>query len=180
MTIPNWLVMLRLILTPIVIILLFVEHPYAKISALILFAIAGLTDIIDGILARKLNQKTHFGAFMDPVSDKIMINALLITLMALQVLPLWTILLMITREFIVQVIRDAAKGEGKILKSEWSGKLKADMQGLTIFVGIAVLTFNLPVLYAEIIMYVTLIIAYYALVEFLTKNTATLRKWAGE
>ncbi len=177
MTIPNILTLMRLFLTPVIIILLFVNIPYASWLAVILFVIAGLTDVFDGIIAKKLDQKTYFGSFIDPMVDKIMINTLFITLLALGVVPLWTVLLMITREFAVQVIRDTAKAGGKIMKSEWSGKIKADLQGITIFIGLFSIAYGLSYIYAEIAMIITLAVSYYAFWEFLWKNRETLKKW---
>ncbi|MBI5347076.1 MAG: CDP-diacylglycerol--glycerol-3-phosphate 3-phosphatidyltransferase [Candidatus Aenigmarchaeota archaeon] len=177
MTIPNMLTLLRLFLTPVIIALLFVNIPYAKWAAVLLFVVAGLTDVFDGIIAKKLDQKTHFGSFMDPMVDKIMINSLFITLLALQIVPLWTVLLMVAREFAVQVIRDAAKAGGKILRSEWSGKIKADLQGITIFISLFSIAYGIGYMYAEIAMIITLAVSYYALFEFLFKNRTFLKKW---
>lgn len=173
MTIPNVLTLFRLFVLPLIVIFTF----YNSLIAFLLFIIAGISDVIDGIIAKRLNQATVFGAFIDPMVDKILINCMFITLLAVNVLPLYMVLLNIAREFSVQVTRDLAKSKGVILKSEISGKLKAHMQGITIAVSLLVLYLGLSVMISHILMGVTLIIAYYALIEFFWKNKDTLKKW---
>ncbi|MBS3056768.1 MAG: CDP-diacylglycerol--glycerol-3-phosphate 3-phosphatidyltransferase [Candidatus Aenigmarchaeota archaeon] len=167
MNIANVLTCFRLAAVPFIVALAVFNYP---IYAVLLFIIAAATDIIDGPIARKQKKVSLFGSFLDPITDKILINCLFITLLYLGVLPLWTVLLMISREFAVQVIRDAAKAKDIILKSETSGKIKADAQGITILIGLLTLANLVPIVYTHIAMYITLAISYYALVEFLLKN----------
>ena len=79
MNLPNILTVCRILVTPIFIILLFYDHPYAKFWALFIFVAAMLTDIFDGYYARKYNLVTDYGRFLDPLADKVMVLSALIS-----------------------------------------------------------------------------------------------------
>ncbi len=96
--------------------------------ALVIFVILSLTDSVDGYLARKNNQITNFGKFMDPLADKILVFAALICLVELHVLPTWVVLIILMREFIVSGVRMLAASKGMVIAASWYGKAKTVTQ----------------------------------------------------
>jgi cardiolipin synthase (CMP-forming) len=98
MNIPNFLSLLRIILVPVIVIFL-IQGLYAK--ALIVFVIAGLTDALDGALARFLNKQTELGSFLDPLADKILLSTSFISLAIFGLIPSWLAVIVISRDFII-------------------------------------------------------------------------------
>lgn len=103
----------------------------AWISAIIFIAIS-CTDWIDGYLARRRNEVTDFGKFLDPLADKILVAAALIALVELDYLPSWPALIILTREFIVSGIRMLAASKGYVIAASWYGKAKTVLQIIAI------------------------------------------------
>ncbi|OPY87640.1 MAG: putative CDP-diacylglycerol--glycerol-3-phosphate 3-phosphatidyl-transferase 2 [Smithella sp. PtaU1.Bin162] len=98
MNIPNFLSLLRIILVPFVVIFL-IQGSYGK--ALLTFALAGLTDALDGTLARLLNRQTVLGAYLDPIADKLLLTASFVTLSILGIIPSWLTVIVLSRDFII-------------------------------------------------------------------------------
>jgi cardiolipin synthase (CMP-forming) len=98
MNIPNFLSLLRIILVPVIVIFL-IQGLYTK--ALIVFVIAGLTDALDGALARLLNKQTKLGSFLDPLADKILLSTSFISLAIFSLIPSWLAVIVISRDFII-------------------------------------------------------------------------------
>ncbi len=152
MTIANKITLSRIALIPVSLILLFVPSLQAEIPGffqitiaqlvfLVLFCLASLTDFLDGYLARKRGEVTTFGKFLDPIADKILVFTALIFL---PVFPFWqaqfnikisgihlflllylvSVLLILTREFLVTAARLVAVGENKVVAAAWLGKIK--------------------------------------------------------
>ncbi|HDQ04145.1 MAG TPA: CDP-diacylglycerol--glycerol-3-phosphate 3-phosphatidyltransferase [Deltaproteobacteria bacterium] len=98
MNVPNFLSLLRIILVPVIIIFL-IQESYK--NALITFAIAGLTDVFDGIIARAFKSQTKIGAFIDPLADKLLVVSSFIALSILGLIPAWLTVIVITRDLII-------------------------------------------------------------------------------
>lgn len=98
MNIPNLLTLLRIILSPLIVILL-IQGMFGK--ALIVFVVAGITDGLDGFLARVLHQQTVLGAYLDPIADKALLASSFITLSVLHIIPGWLTVIVISRDFII-------------------------------------------------------------------------------
>ncbi len=98
MNIPNLLTLLRIILVPIIVILL-IQGAFVK--ALIVFLVAGISDGLDGFLARVLHQQTILGAYLDPIADKALLASSFITLSVLHIIPGWLTVIVISRDFII-------------------------------------------------------------------------------
>jgi cardiolipin synthase (CMP-forming) len=98
MNIPNFLSLLRIILVPLIVIFL-IQGSYAK--ALIVFVVAGLTDALDGAVARLLNKQTKLGSFLDPLADKILLSTCFIALAIFGLIPSWLAVIVISRDFII-------------------------------------------------------------------------------
>ena len=100
-----------------------------------LSVIAGLTDLLDGYLARKWNQVTDFGALMDPLADKIFVTTIMLILVEYQLIAAWVAAVVICREFMVTGLRLLAVKQGKVISADKFGKLKTVLQMIMLFVG---------------------------------------------
>lgn len=140
MNTPNKLTIFRIILVPIIVIISlipiqgsFIGIPIQYIIMDILFIIASITDKIDGYLARKNNQVTNFGKFLDPIADKILVVSALIILVGEGKLPTWIPIIIIFREFLVSGYRlIAVQSKGKVIAANKWGKLKTVTQMIAI------------------------------------------------
>lgn len=128
MTTANKITLLRMMLIPIFMIVLMCNIPYGDIIAMAIFAVASLTDGIDGHIARKYNQITDFGKFLDPLADKLLIATALICFVELGRIPAWMAVIIIAREFIVTGLRSVAASKGVILAAIMTGKIKTCIQ----------------------------------------------------
>jgi len=113
---------------------------YAQTAALILFLCAGLTDFIDGEVARRYGIITNFGKLMDPLADKIMIAAAFISLVPLKAVPAWAATTVVARDFLVTGFRMMAAAKGRILPAENLGKQKTSWQIVTVIFFLALLS----------------------------------------
>lgn len=128
MNLPNKLTVLRMILVPFFVLALLWPFPHHYLVALALFGIASYTDHLDGKLARKHNQITDFGKFMDPLADKILVISALVCFVSLNLCDVWLVLLIIAREFMVTSIRLVAAGKGSVIAANNWGKVKTVSQ----------------------------------------------------
>ncbi|HEY5142714.1 MAG TPA: CDP-diacylglycerol--glycerol-3-phosphate 3-phosphatidyltransferase [Solirubrobacteraceae bacterium] len=134
LNLPNALTVLRILLVPVLVVaLLGTGGEASDVIAAVVFGIASFTDAIDGYLARSRDAVTTFGKLMDPVADKLLIIAALLSLVSLGRLDAWVAMVIIAREFAVTVARMAARGEGVVIAANWWGKVKTAVQVLTIF-----------------------------------------------
>ncbi len=99
-----------------------------RIVAYVLAILAGLTDLLDGYLARKWNQVTDFGALMDPLADKVFITATMLMAVDYRLMPAWMVVLVISREFMVTGLRTMAAKQGIVISADRWGKLKTALQ----------------------------------------------------
>ncbi|MFQ6020579.1 MAG: CDP-diacylglycerol--glycerol-3-phosphate 3-phosphatidyltransferase [Candidatus Aenigmatarchaeota archaeon] len=134
MNLPNKLTLLRIILIPFILFFLYIDNFYTRLFALVLFIIAVITDILDGIIAKKRKLKTKFGNYMDPIADKILVGALFIVFTELGLVPAWMTIIIISREFIISGIRSFAASYGKIIDANIWGKSKAASQMIVIVI----------------------------------------------
>lgn len=129
MNLPNKLTVLRMILVPVfVVLILYPAIPLHYLWALIVFAGASLTDHFDGRIARRRNQITNFGKFLDPLADKVLVISALVCLMQLGFANIWCVLIIITRELMVTFIRLVAAENGVVLAANKWGKTKTVSQ----------------------------------------------------
>lgn len=134
MNLPNKLTVLRMILVPFFVLALLWPFPHHFLIALIIFGAASYTDHLDGMLARKHNQITDFGKFMDPLADKILVISALVCFVSLGLCDVWLVLLIIAREFMVTSIRLVAAGKGSVIAANNWGKAKTVSQIIAICV----------------------------------------------
>jgi len=129
MNLPNKLTVIRIALVPVCLILLALGFP---IAAGAVFAIASITDFVDGYLARKNNLVTNFGKFADPIADKILTASMMVLMAAKGLLPVWLPIIVIIRELMVDGLRLIAVEKGTVVAAGMSGKVKTALQMITI------------------------------------------------
>jgi CDP-diacylglycerol--glycerol-3-phosphate 3-phosphatidyltransferase len=116
--------MLRVIMIPAFLLVLYLQVPGAAYWAMGIFIAASVTDWIDGYIARKYNQTTDFGKFMDPLADKCLVTAAMLWFVEVGQMPAWALLIVIVREFAVSGLRMMAATNGTVIAAAWSGKVK--------------------------------------------------------
>ena len=135
MTLPNILTIIRILMTPFFIICLFYDHPWAKSWALIIFIVASITDAYDGYLARKNNQVTEAGKFLDTLADKILVSSAFISFAVIGVVEYWMVVLIIFRDLFVTGLRLAMSYKGFQMVTSNIAKAKTGTQiGIIIFI----------------------------------------------
>lgn len=165
MNTPNKLTVLRFILVPFFLIAAYYEKKQTiMLVSTVIFAIASFTDFLDGHLARKYNLVTDFGKFMDPLADKVLVAAALLFLVQIQRVDAWLVVIIITREYAISIIRAIAATNGKVIAASGGGKAKT----VTQMAAIIMLLLNIP--FASVVMYTCVIITLYSGVEYIWKN----------
>ena len=129
-TLPNVLTVVRILLVPVLVVALLEETEGGDVVAAVVFAIASATDFVDGWLARAQNAETTFGKLMDPIADKLLVVAALVSLVSLERLAAWVAMVIIAREVAVTVARMQAD---RVIAAAGWGKAKTGVQVLAIF-----------------------------------------------
>jgi CDP-diacylglycerol--glycerol-3-phosphate 3-phosphatidyltransferase len=124
MNTANKLTMLRVLLIPAFLIVLYWGFPGSAYVSMAIFAVAGLTDLIDGHIARSRGEVTDFGKFMDPLADKVLVVAALLWFTERGLMPAWAVLFVIVREFAVTALRLVAVDRGSVIAAGILGKIK--------------------------------------------------------
>lgn len=170
MNLPNKLTLSRVIMIPFFIFFMLsdVAGVYSKWIALVIFAVASLTDMLDGQIARKYNLVTNFGKFMDPLADKLLVCSALICLSAAGRLPAWITILIVAREFIISGFRLIACEQGIVIAASMWGKVKTVIHMILIIVMIM----NLQALSVVeiVLMVLAVILTLVSLVDYMAKN----------
>jgi CDP-diacylglycerol---glycerol-3-phosphate 3-phosphatidyltransferase len=146
MNLPNQLSLARLFLTLPLVAVFHLSVPNARSWALLIFIVASLTDLADGIIARRQGLVTNFGKLVDPLADKVLMTGALILLALEGALPGWMVILVLAREFIVTGIRQIAVSQGVVLAAEKLGKHKMVWQVITVIYFLLKLASAEPVL----------------------------------
>jgi len=131
----NWanrITLSRLVLTVLFVLALNSSWSYARTAALVIFLIAGLSDFLDGEIARRYGSVTNFGKLMDPLVDKIMMAAAFISLVPLRAIPAWAATAVVARDFLITGLRLMASAKGRVLPAERLGKHKTSWQIVTV------------------------------------------------
>ena len=181
MNTPNKLTILRVLLVPIFLIFLMIESiPYNYVYALFLFVAASLTDLFDGYLARKNNQVTTFGKFLDPLADKILVLAAMICFIELGLSSSIAVIIIIAREFMVTSLRlVAVSTDGKVIAASMMGKIKTVIQMVAVITILLLIAINqfitLPTvinvsLISNTLMWIAAAITVISGIEYMAKN----------
>jgi CDP-diacylglycerol---glycerol-3-phosphate 3-phosphatidyltransferase len=133
LNLPNVLTVARILAVPVIVVALLDETPNGDVVAAIVFALAAISDGLDGYLARSRDAVTTFGKLMDPIADKLLIVAALISLVSLGRLAAWVAMVIIAREFAVTALRAVAAEQGVVISASWLGKAKTILQVAAVF-----------------------------------------------
>ena len=142
MTISNRLTLLRIVLTFVFMFFLFSKGFINKSLALIVFIIASFTDYLDGYFAKKRNEVTNFGKFMDPIADKLLTLAAFLAFVEMKLIPAWMVVIIITRELIITGLRLTALARGDVIEAGRGGKHKTVSQIVSIITILAFILFK--------------------------------------
>lgn len=135
MNLPNKLTVIRILVTPLFLVaLLWNSLPYNYLIALVIFAAASLTDMADGMIARKRNLITDFGKFLDPLADKMLTTAAFLAFISLKIGKgtVWVTFIILIREFLITSLRLISAGKGKVVAANIFGKCKTVVQMATV------------------------------------------------
>lgn len=175
MNLPNKLTILRVCMIPFFVIFMecTIFKGVDKYIAAAIFIAASITDTLDGKIARKYGLVTNFGKFMDPLADKLLVCSALICLMAQERLPVWAVLIIIAREFIISGFRLVASDNGIVIAAGYWGKIKTICQMVMIIVLIADLGAGM-VMAEQILIGLSVALTVISLADYLYKNKQVL------
>ena len=166
MNTANKLTLLRVILIPAFLIILYVGFPYHQYVALALFILASLTDLADGHIARKYHMITDFGKFMDPLADKLLVMAAMLWLVEQGRFPAWAMFIVVAREFAVTGLRLVAVEAGRVIAAGWSGKVKTAVT----MVGLCLMLLPVPIVVDRVVAAVIVVATAYSGTEYFIRN----------
>jgi CDP-diacylglycerol--glycerol-3-phosphate 3-phosphatidyltransferase len=173
LNVPNVLTLLRILAVPVLVVALLDETPNGDLLAAIVFAVASLTDAIDGYLARSRNWVTTFGKLMDPIADKLLIIGALVALVSLNRLAAWVAMVIIAREFAVTAMRMAAISQGVVVSANVLGKAKTVAQVAMVFA--LILVGDGPA-WVQVLVYATVAITVFSGVDYFFGIRGKLRE----
>jgi CDP-diacylglycerol--glycerol-3-phosphate 3-phosphatidyltransferase len=154
LNLPNALTLLRILAVPVVVVALLGETPNGDALAAAVFALAAATDGLDGYFARSRDAVTTFGKLMDPLADKLLVTAALVSLVSLNRLEAWVAMVIIGREVAVTILRTIAAERGIVIAASWLGKLKTVLQIAAV---IALIATNPAPAWVDALVYLALI-----------------------
>lgn len=189
--IPNVLTIFRILLTPLFIICLFSNYPYARLWALIIFIVASVTDAFDGYYARKYNQVTRHGQFLDPLADKILVSSAFISFALMELVPFWMVALIVFRDLFVTGLRWAMESKGLTMITSKIAKAKTTTQisviiFILLFLGMQIFSYSWLketinfIIENRIIYYFTLIATIFTVwtgISYLYKNRLIIKDY---
>ncbi len=135
---PNYLTLFRILLVPVMVVVLLSEVFASDWPAAAVFFLASITDVADGYLARRNDQVSTFGKLWDPLADKLLVTAALISLVSLDKLEAWVAMVIISREFMVTGLRQIAVEQGRVISASAAGKFKTFLQVAMVLVLIVI------------------------------------------
>ena len=173
MNLPNKLTVARVILIPFFVFFLLFDpaNDVFKWTALAIFIIASLTDMLDGKIARKYNLITDFGKFMDPLADKLLVCSAMIGLIELGRIPSWIVIIIIAREFVISGFRLIAADNGRVIAASYWGKFKTNFQMFMVICMIMNLETPafMPIV-TQVLKWIALVLTIVSLLDYLIKN----------
>ena len=176
MNTANKLTLLRVVLVPIFMVLFMIDGAAYHYAALGVFVLASVTDWLDGYVARKYNQMTTFGKFVDPLADKVLTTSAFLILMHYGRMSVWALMIVLAREFMVAGVRQVAAGEGKVVAASMWGKLKTVTQMIAIIAAMLLLPMRTtvlgvnPKLISDILIWISIVFTVISGVDYLVKN----------
>ena len=175
MNLANKLTMLRVFMIPAFLLVLFLgPEPMNRYIAVIIFIVASLTDMLDGKIARKYNLVSNFGKFMDPLADKLLVMAALVSMVALKDLAAWVVIVILAREFTITGFRTLAMEANIVMAASWWGKVKTTVQMIMIPVVLLKLPFGCMPLVETVLIYLSVFFTIFSGADYMIKNKQVL------
>jgi len=125
---PNLLTLLRIAAVPFIVVLMYFPSRLTCLVSMVIFILASLTDLLDGLLARRYNLVTSLGKFLDPLADKLLVISVMIMLVHLGWLQAWIVICIVSREIMVTGLRAIAADQGRVIAADRYGKFKTIVQ----------------------------------------------------
>ncbi len=179
MNLPNKLTLMRVFLIPFFVLFLLVPlaGEASRWVAIAIFAVASLTDLADGKIARKYNLVTDFGKFMDPLADKLLVCSAMICLstkdlVSDSMIPAWIVVIIIAREFVISGFRLIAAEKGVVIAASYWGKFKTTFQMIMVILKIA--DIKALTVVTNAVMYIALALTVISLADYLYKNRGVM------
>lgn len=172
MNLPNKLTLLRILLIPVFILVMISNIQNHYLIACLIFVIASITDALDGHIARKNNLVTDFGKFMDPLADKLLVISALICMIESNLVAGWMVIIIVSRELTVSILRAIAAADGKVIAASGGGKIKTISQMLAIIILLIGENINniLLINIGNIFILIATIFTLYSGIDYLYKN----------
>ena len=182
MNLPNKLSMLRICMIPLFVIFALIGAQWSQLTALAIFCLASLTDLLDGQIARRRNLVTTFGKFIDPIADKLLVMSALVVLVGQNRMPSWVCILMLAREFANSGFRLVAADSGRVIAAGWLGKVKTVTQMTAVLLLLLLTSVTgepllgpIGVTIAQIAMYVSAVMTVWSGIDYIARNFDCIR-----
>lgn len=188
MNLPNKLTLSRILATPVFLLFLVPGwfgqflglDQWGRYAAAAIFVLASITDLLDGMIARKQNSVSELGKFLDPIADKLLVTTALVAMVMTDNLSVWAVVIIISREFIVTGIRVVAAGQGIVIAAGKLGKIKTIFQIIAI---VAILIHDFPVSLilpwlpvGDICMAIAVVLTVVSGIDYVAKNAYIIKK----
>ncbi len=176
MNLPNKLTLMRVVLIPIFLLVLFLmQEPYNRYIATAIFVVASVTDFLDGYIARKYHMVSNFGKFMDPLADKLLVMAALVSMVAMEDLPAWVVIVILAREFAITGFRTLAMEANIVMAASWWGKIKTTTQMIMIILVLLQLPFAYMPMIETVLIWLAVLFTVVSGVVYIVKNKQVLK-----
>jgi|CZCB01.1.fsa_nt_gi CDP-diacylglycerol--glycerol-3-phosphate 3-phosphatidyltransferase len=188
MNLPNKLTLSRILATPVFLFFLVPGwfgqflglDQWGRYAAAAIFVLASITDLLDGMIARKQNSVSELGKFLDPIADKLLVTTALVAMVMTDNLSVWAVVIIISREFIVTGIRVVAAGQGIVIAAGKLGKIKTIFQIIAI---VAILIHDFPVSLilpwlpvGDICMAIAVVLTVVSGIDYVARNAYIIKK----
>ena len=178
---PNMMTVARMLMVPLIVAVYLIDFPAWYIAAGIIFILASITDLLDGIIARKKHCVTNIGKLMDPMADKLLVMAAMLILVDVGRLPMLIALIILAREFVISGVRLVAAEAGVVIAADRIGKLKTLFQ----MVGLALMLLGSPAMQLTgvdiemILMVISVVLAVLSCIHYISSYISAHRVKAG-
>jgi len=175
MNLANKLTLLRVVMIPVFLLVLFLgPEPMNRYVAVVIFIVASLTDMLDGKIARKYNLVSNFGKFMDPLADKLLVMSALVSMVALEDLAAWVVIVILAREFTITGFRTLAMEANIVMAASWWGKVKTTVQMIMIPVVLLNLPFAMMPMVETVLVWLSVFFTIFSGADYIIKNKQVL------
>lgn len=170
MTTASKITLVRIAMIPFFFVAMLMDFKNHEIVSLVIFAVASLTDGVDGYIARHYNQVSNFGKFVDPLADKLLVTAAMLIFVEWGRMPSWALMVVLAREFAVTGLRLIAVENGRVIAAAMSGKIKT----FATMICIMIMIFDVPPLWDTVCVWIILVTTVVSGVEYFVKNRDVL------